>query len=463
MKPCNRNQCCPLDEESGIKCRYCRFMKCLSVGMKPHKVQVGIWKNCIQDKVNRIAQESQQVSCLKESNSLTLRDQTQWTCVNNSNVNKTLDTRPELVQTNSCTNTYSYLVTSLPPKLPLSHPANHGYLRLKRSFDSGLDYNILDMTSIPCRQYDVVLEVSVKDGYICGTNMLLVDFLAKEQLPGLSNDALSDVLHLSASKGGHFFSRNQFNEVEIQLLNNITADTKIMTMRGISQDLWYRMHETVSASKFLKPILTLSQFVTPYSSLPSNGPVQLKLTKSLETCANHITAAIESLDAYNEFSVCDQIIVLKEAYLPICFLLAAFTYCPQNECQNYWSPNGQLYLTVHLSKWKKDGFRNGKEMYDFYKTCMTKFLPFLKEDYFVIILLCMLCVFQERPGLSCNQVIYRERNLYLNLFDKYIETMVKSGHYPETQETIWNNINSLMDYWCKYSEILMKIECELSR
>ena len=158
------------------------------------------------------------------------------------------------------------------------------------------------------------------------------------------------------------------------------------------------MHEAVSASRFLKPILTLNQDLTPYTPLISDGTVQLKFTKSLDMFVNHITAAIESLKAYNELGVLNQIIVLKEAILPICFLLAAYTYCPRNKCQNYWSPNGQLYLAVHLSRWKKDGFRNGNQMYDFYRTWMSKFLPFLKEDYFVITLLCMLC-FSGQPWI----------------------------------------------------------------
>jgi hypothetical protein len=85
-------------------------------------------------------------------------------------------------------------------------------------------------------------------------------------------------------------------------------------------------------------------------------------------------------------------------------------------------------------------------MYNSYLSLIEDFLTVLRKDPFVMTILCMLCLFKERSGVVSREEIRRERTLFTELLDKYIDCRIKSRDWDVNKESIWNNIHRAMSH-----------------
>lgn len=69
----------------------------------------------------------------------------------------------------------------------------------------------------------------------------------------------------------------------------------------------------------------------------------------------------------------------------------------------------------------------------------------LRQDALVVNILCCLCVFKDRSGVTSSDVIQRERSLYIDLLDRYIKAKVRGREWKNvTCDSMWNQIHRKM-------------------
>ena len=352
--------------------------------------------------------------------------------------------------------------------LPLIHhdPSRHEYLRITRSTASSLQYNILDLIAcIPCTRYDMVIEVPVKNGVICGTDIVLNNIVNKKLSIQSSKSFMisRNLLELHFPfRRCHYTFRRKASSVEIRISSSNREN--VVEMSGVSDDHWYRIQQIISATEHFLSVVSTSVIIpsnTESSSrITSDGLTTQKiiLSHSSDAYTKQITNLIESFEAFHKLDLLDQLIVLKEALFPIHFLLSTHSYSRETNCISYSTLGGHMLYGYHISKWTKGGYFCGRELSALYQSYLSQFYTFLREDYFVINILCVLLIFGNWPGLSCTEVTERERKLLSEILDKYIDGMNAAGLWSVPRKLVWSNIERVMKHVFHYTKIITQLQ-----
>ena len=101
-----------------------------------------------------------------------------------------------------------------------------------------------------------------------------------------------------------------------------------------------------------------------------------------------------------------------------------------------------------------------KELAEFYDSFQDNFYAFLRKDYFVICILSVLCILQDKPGLSCSETFERERRFYYDILDSYIKGKVTRNEWPLDRDSIWIHIHWVSKELERHSFIYTKFLSE---
>ena len=361
-------------------------------------------------------------------------------------------------------NNYANLAFSTSLALPLLHhdASRHEYLRITRSTASSLQYNILDFIAvIPFSRYDVVIEVPVKNGVICGTDILLND-LVNKNLSIQSNRSLmipkySSQLQLPSPMRRCLYTfTRKTSSVQIQISSSNRQD--MVHMSGVTDDHWYRIQQIISATEHFLSVVSTSVIIpsnTESSSrTTSDGITSQKIILSLTSDAytKQITNLIESFEAFHELDLLDQLIVLKEALFPIHFLLSTHCYSRKTDCMSFSTLGGHILYGFEISNWGTADYFYSRDLSAVYESYLSQAFTFFREDFFVTNILCVLYIFGDWPGLSCTEVTERERKLLSEILRKYIDGMNAAGLWSVPRQLVWSNIERVMKHVFHYKQ-----------
>ena len=360
-------------------------------------------------------------------------------------------------------------LSSLPPAIYQPNKSvTHEYLWLKKSPSSMLQYRILEMSGVPYFKYKITIEVPVADGIVCGTNCVYEDLL-KNQPPADVNESYNSLLCT------RFFFRNRYdNQVFVRNhpLNPSTffdvsvtsvASDKRSVMESMTEELWYKLTQVICASRFLQQVTYVwyydqscqtqssvlspsssSSFSSSWSGSSSEDIVtkQLLLSVNMENFTKAVSSGIELLDTFRSLPLEDQVILLKEGLFEAGSFLCAHVYSRENNSTAWTCFDNELLFLVHTNVVRLSSVI--QDLVKVYDAFHHDFDDFIRKDAFVTNILCILCCFRERKGISCSEIIRRERELYFELLDKYFVAKISSGDWQTNLDVIWNQIHHLM-------------------
>ena len=385
MLVCKQDKCCPELTKNGKRlCPFCRFQKCLKIGMEPDLV-VGL--SCIKSSVRK----NQMLVSLAQKKMSTLK-----------------------LHDGDCRERISFLISPM-----YSIGLSKQLVWLKKPDSSSLKYHVVDLANIPGEKYQIAFK--------------------------LDNEAIHELCNeLSVYNSQTSLLTENHDEVLVYHRDSqsvVSCSSKFETMEIMTDDHRLRLRDVDKFSKYYDNLHWLDYSTAAFPD--TLDPVHI-LTVSGEKCCSNITTIIESLDFFRSLSLEDQIIVLKESFEPIMFLVSVHTYDKESECFMLPAFKGLLTLCMNSCSYKNLTVEYGREMHDFQSNFMDNFYDFLRKDIFVIGILCILCVLEDRPGLSCQYFFNTERKLFIELLDCYIKAKLSSEEWSHDWFSIWKNIDFAM-------------------
>lgn len=250
---------------------------------------------------------------------------------------------------------------------------------------------------------------------------------------------------------GLFVSRNEFSNI---------------IMQSLTEDHWFRFKQIIEFARILYQCTSVEHALSFSPSSPDFmfdernhlARYTCLLFTSVERECNVISKAIESLDFFSQLSIEDQIILLKDSFIPIDCLVFTHTYDEEIESYVFSALNGMLSFCSHrerLTMYPEN--QRSKGLNFFLNSFIDKFLDFLRKDYFVISVLSIICILEEKPGITCTAFLENERRLYWEILDAYINANVIAYKWPLEPETICQNIHEILRELARYANMFKQV------
>ena len=317
------------------------------------------------------------------------------------------------------------------------------FVYFKRPVGSNLEFNVVNINMKPGCFYSASIEVPVKHGTILGTELLFNKLFAKQDIQTWNNDWILYVASIQGTHTFHLTGSCLQAPFDVRVTSHRGCKVSFMTLEALREEHWKRLSEVASAARFFQESLGIQELPS-VDIVASDDSVRLKrllLFTSNDHGGKQITAGIESLNLFRNLCFEDQLIVLKESYFTIRTLSFTHTFMKEENSFVLNSPLGEyLLLCFHINPPKDNRKRECSKMYDMYTRFLNEFYDFLRKDCVVITILCILFVYHEYPGMTCDWLIKRERKLYTELLQKYIDAKIKSGQWSLTNHEIWDHI-----------------------
>lgn len=334
-------------------------------------------------------------------------------------------------------------------RLQASSLPRHNSVWLEMAPDPKIDCQVIEVTSTPCLYYTALIEVSVAGASqsfgvpledvipICGNCHMDSNVRSRVSCKTIKVK-LQNGQELSLQKLG---SDNESFEVLM-----ITPES-IVALHDMTDSIWRRLSEVASATLLLKEshnarysIPSGSSFISPDGQLLIK---RVSITLSWETVVIPISKAYELIDSYRNLCPYERDILCKESIAEVWTLQLAGYFNRETECAIHYALKGQVMVCEHISQYQKN--ENYQGVYESIRQLMDGFHDFLRRDSLLISILSLLSLFQERKGIiNSKEVVQYERQQYLLLLKKYIDSKVTSGEWPLSQDEIWDVIQLKM-------------------
>lgn len=444
---CRKNNDCSITIETRRSCNACRFSKCLALGMKP---------NLVERESNRKRQEDILANLKFKLNSMT------W----NSN-------HSPFICAASCFSPKKPAIQSIivaPPTVDSVQSTSNGIekydashcLSLKnRNHSSGLQYKVLGCYELVCNQYDIVIQVPVVNGLIVGSQFHVADLIQNHARRDINAGDTSMSLTLDSRAQYQVFQRIP-SDLTTVTISDFMNSSSLLSMHGFSGDHWTRLQQLMLASRFFREALEV------FYHLPSDShsdnicnevmTKQLILSVTQDNLTKQISLGIECLDVFRKLSLDDQFIVVKEALLPVCFLVCGHSFDRSCDSFAFSAFGDKVMFCIHESTMMSSSY--AEPMSRLYREFWNNFYEFLRKDFFVISILSMMCIFRHREGTSCQDIFNDERSFYVEILDKYIRGNVSSRQWPSEYNLIWRHIDEWMDHVEKIISVYSKFACD---
>ena len=188
-----------------------------------------------------------------------------------------------------------------------------------------------------------------------------------------------------------------------------------------------------------------------------NFKFQCELFMMMNNGIKLMTMATESLSFFADLSIEDQFIVLKESFCSLFCLHLIHTYDKEIESSVFSAVGGRLSFCIHRDILRRySSAEYSEELSQFYESFQDNLYEFLRKDYFVICLLSILCILQDKPGLSCSERFDKESRMYFEILDSYIKAKTTTNEWPVDRDAIWTNIHWVLKELLRYSSIYTK-------
>ena len=410
---------CKSDKQCNIhktECGFCRFQKCLSVGMKVEMVKQNVNRSRIifWKRFQVLTNKSLNQSDSGEDNYLTTgysRGIPPLTSAGLFEINQDWNPRSSLI--------------------PMKRNSDK-IVWLNQNSSSHFLYEVVDVSFVQGGNYRVL--VTLKDSLPFEYNGLM--YLANQQKAIEYNESVLDkncFLSLQTRDGLQIFQRCSPDV----LISTFSANSSLV-IQSVSDNEWSRLQEVICASKYFQKVTSVNILVDAKNPL-------VRLGYDVDNNCRGVSRAIEELKFFRLLDPEDQIIVLKESFCFIMFLLLAYAYDEEQEAVNLWALEGKLNFCIHANRFLTEnttGF--GVTMFDFNRFFVINTYNFLRKDFFVITIVSILYSLQDWPGLSFNQM-QSERNHYFGLLDKYIKAKIKNKEWPGDRDSIWSHIQWMLN------------------
>ena len=229
-----------------------------------------------------------------------------------------------------------------PSLLPVPHESPkvslNEYLWLKKKESSKAVISVLDVYCIPCHTHRFVVEVDVKDGFVCGTNRTIDVLLRNEAKrdPNVGNDT-TRLLALPSRYDYQMWQRRDLSS-EVFNVEVFSRASGKSVMESMTDVLWNRLTQSILAAHHILRMTRIYWFNPTHSStIPtsqaSNKPSKriLILNYTSDNDAISVTSAAEAMESFQRLSPEDQIIVLKEGLMGIVFIFTSYLYDPNTD------------------------------------------------------------------------------------------------------------------------------------
>jgi hypothetical protein len=343
---------------------------------------------------------------------------------------------------------------------------SHPHIWLKSVTGSSLEYNSVLMDMIPAVFIKIVLEIKVKDGMVLHTNQTLRDLIITNNNSSVQFYSDSETLIDFKSRDGH---QTVFTLLENDDFTKETFDVEVKTsssviksfMMNMTQDLWWRLNQVISCGSSLRNIFyttvsTSSNMLTPtgiiipheveqdvLTASTSNASTitkRLTLNFSWQTILKPVFESFEQLCFFKSLPIADQDILRRESSTEVT-LVQMFATCDKaSESFVFNGLRNHLLLGVQIKTFEVD-----KPFYHGLRTLFLEADDILRKDEVVTTILCILCLFKDRVGVSCKTLIQQERSLYFKLLDNYIRAKTNSNDWITPYDVIWERIHRDLD------------------
>ena len=317
------------------------------------------------------------------------------------------------------------------------------YLRLRTLVHSKLKYRVVDFYISPGTRYFLTVDIQVEK-----TMSLLSQLTKSDKDCEQDCDQHSTHLTLKTLNQDVLFrcetespSLDFFN---VQVICQSKNSLQIMTLEGLTECHWDRLSQVVTASKYWSNLMKIEHIFSE-SDDHSNVYERLQISATTDYCTKQLTMGIESLQAVQDLCLEDQLIVIKEGYFIVGFLLYITTFIREENSFVLSSPISRdlFALDIHLES-HKTNYNN--QVYDIYVKFLSEFPNFPIEDFFFMAIVSILCLFQDDSALSRNCNFQKERCLYKELLDRYINAKIASAQWNASNSNIWHSINQVANF-----------------
>ena len=444
---CKCRQRCLISGPLRKKCGWCRFQKCLAIGMKPDLVKTSTHilyqmkhLDIGSSRPNEIsnhetafvfnsAEEEQQYS-ICYGTSVAPSQQLYWNC-NNSHVTPYFG-KQDLRN-----------VTPLSwQQLPRFGPPKKFWL--KKPAGSSVEYTMLDVMTTPGTDYYMTVDVqneALTSFDFCDTSRSSLDLSATQLIMNSIQGCVVFQRHSQTHSGSLVMPTI---DIQVSSRNHDNLLGKQVVMKCLTEEHWKRLQEMTKAFKFWESFMTVHvQDNNPVDNRDPGSHKRLFLSVTSNICSKNITQGIYSLETIQGICLEDQVIVAKEAYFFLAPLLYIHTFVRHENAFVLYSPEtrGVLQMCIHIDS---NRAHFSTELYDVLCCFLEMCYDFLRVDPVVIALLSLLAVYTDVPGLSCSELFKQEQSVYTELLDKYIDTKIESREWNLSKIQIWDHITKLM-------------------
>ena len=306
-----------------------------------------------------------------------------------------------------------------------------------------LNYQVINFTGVPCNVYQVTIQLEDEE------DIRLIESGQPCSQVEIYRDSLT--LALETRDGVQVFCRESQSLFNVYVSSQSSLGSSIIVMESLTDNHWSRIKDLIFASRSFQEINKVSLNID-YSK-DNSGKAIVSFSSLRQLDINYITNGMEYLSFFQNLCLEDQIIIMKETtYLVILFLLS-HSYDQELESFMSKTPLENLVLSFCLNKNRLFASNNGRRMHEFYIQFLESFHDFLLKDTFVIMLLCILCILEDRPGLSCTDILDYERKLHREILDQYIKGKVVTEEWPLGRDFTWKHIHEMRNEAEKYGSI----------